>query len=241
MNLYKSLVSLACLAVLGLALAPGVRADAWNKKTFVSINGPMEIPGGKVLPPGDYVFKLVDSQSNRHIVQIFNRDENQVIATILAIPNYRLQPAGDSRFGMWETPPGQPAALRSWFYPGDNFGQEFAYPKDRAVQIAQVNRQPVPSVSPEPPQPEVSDVSTSAAAPPEEPAPAAGPPARSEPPLVAQAEPQPKPEPLPAQPASPPAKELPATASSVPLVALFGLVLLGTGAAIAIASGRRRV
>ena len=53
------------------------------------------------------------------------------MTTILAIPNYRLQPTGKTVFTFWETPPGQPKALRAWFYPGDNFGQEFAYPKIR--------------------------------------------------------------------------------------------------------------
>ena len=65
--------------------------------------------------------------------------------SVLAIPNYRLQPTGETRFGFWETPAGQPKALRSWFYPGDNFGQEFAYPKNEAMQIASVTNQNVPT------------------------------------------------------------------------------------------------
>jgi hypothetical protein len=64
-----------------------------------------------------------------------------LFTTILAIPNYRLQPTGKTVFTFWETPPGQPKALRAWFYPGDNFGQEFAYPKSAAVQIAAVSHQ----------------------------------------------------------------------------------------------------
>ena len=81
-------------------------------------------------------FKLLDSPSNRHIVQIFNEDESQLITTILAIPNYRLRPAGKTTFEFWETPAGEPTAMRAWFYPGDNFGQEFAYPKSLSVLIA---------------------------------------------------------------------------------------------------------
>lgn len=42
-----------------------------------------------------------------------------------------------------------PVAIKSWFYPGDNFGQRFVYPKRAAVQIAQTYQQPVPS-TPEP-------------------------------------------------------------------------------------------
>ena len=46
----------------------------------------------RVLPAGTYVFKLMNPQSNRHIVQIFNKDQTKIYATILAIPNYRLKP-----------------------------------------------------------------------------------------------------------------------------------------------------
>jgi hypothetical protein len=79
------------------------------------------------------VLKLADSNSNRHIVQIFNADQSRIIDTILAIPNYRLRPTGRSQFLFWETPAGAAPALRAWFYPGDNFGQEFAYPKHLAM------------------------------------------------------------------------------------------------------------
>jgi hypothetical protein len=75
------------------------------------------------------VLKLMDSPADRHIVQIFNNDQSRIIDTVLAIPNYRLQPTGHSQFAFWETPPGNAKALRAWFYPGDNFGQEFPYPK----------------------------------------------------------------------------------------------------------------
>jgi len=141
----KQLVlAVASIGLLGVAIAPSARADEWNKKTILTVNETIQVPN-KVLPPGKYVIKLLDSPSNRHVVQIFNGDETQILTTILAIPNYRLQPTGKTVFGFWETPPGQPKALRAWFYPGDNFGQEFAYPKSAAVQIAAVAHAPVPT------------------------------------------------------------------------------------------------
>jgi len=114
------------------ALAPPALADEWNKKTVLTIDQPIQVTK-TVLPPGQYVFKLLDSQSDRHIVQIFNTRMNHLYATVLAIPNYRLEPEGHSRFAFWETPAGHVKALRAWFYPGDNFGQEFAYPKHLAL------------------------------------------------------------------------------------------------------------
>jgi outer membrane biosynthesis protein TonB len=48
---------------------------------------------------------------------------------------------------MWETPAGQPAALRAWFYPGDNFGQEFAYSKEKWAQMAIVTKEEVQTLT----------------------------------------------------------------------------------------------
>jgi len=134
----------ATLGLASLVLAPGAMADQWNKKTYITVNEAVQVPG-KVLQPGRYVMKLLESQSNRHIVQIFNEREDQLQTTVLAIPNYRLQPTGKTEFQWWETPAGQPRAMRAWFYPGDNFGQEFAYPKSEAVAIAASTSQQVPT------------------------------------------------------------------------------------------------
>src|SRR5919112_598353 len=141
---FKAFAAASCLGLASLALAPTAMADQWNKKTIITVGEPIQVPG-KVLQPGKYVMKLLDSPSNRHIVQIFNEREDQLQTTILAIPNYRLQPTGNTEFQWWETPAGQPRAMRAWFYPGDNFGQEFAYPKSEAVAIAAVTNTSVPT------------------------------------------------------------------------------------------------
>jgi hypothetical protein len=135
-----------CAITLGaLLFALSTQADQWNKKTIMTINESIQIPGA-TLTPGKYVFRLMDSPANRHIVQVFNEDETQLITTILAIPNSRVRPTGETEFGFWEMPQGSPPALRSWFYPGDNFGQEFAYPKSEATKIAAATNQPVQSI-----------------------------------------------------------------------------------------------
>ena len=133
----------ATLGLASLVLAPGAMADQWNKKTIITVNEAIQVPG-KVLQPGKYVMRLLDSPSNRHVVQIYNEREDQLQTTVLAIPNYRLQPTGKTEFQWWETPAGQPRAMRAWFYPGDNFGQEFAYPKSEAMAIAASTNQNVP-------------------------------------------------------------------------------------------------
>lgn len=146
MNRLSSIAAASCLGLASLVMMPNALADQWNKKTILTVNEAIQVPG-KVLQPGKYVMKLLDSPSNRHIVQIFNDREDQLQTTVLAIPNYRLQPTGKTEFQWWEVPAGQPKALRAWFYPGDNFGQEFAYPKNEAVQIATVTHETVPTTT----------------------------------------------------------------------------------------------
>jgi hypothetical protein len=136
----RFLAVLACSAILGM----NAFADDWNKKTLLTVEQPILIPG-TTLQPGKYVVKLLDSPSNRHIVRFFNEREDQVITTAVAIPNWRLKPTGKTEFMFWETPAGNPPALRAWFFPGDNFGQEFAYPRGLAAKIASQVSDPVPT------------------------------------------------------------------------------------------------
>jgi hypothetical protein len=146
MNLVKAALTAGYMAM--MAFAPAAIADDWNRKTVVTFSGPVEIPGvhltgWSVLPAGTYVFKILDSQSDRHIVQIFSKDETKVLATILAIPNYRLQATDKTVITFRERPSGEPEALRAWFYPGRNWGEEFVYPKAKAIALAKETNTPV--------------------------------------------------------------------------------------------------
>ena len=142
----KAAFCLLAISMFGATVLSSARADTWNKKTVVTFNQAVEVPG-KVLPAGTYTFQLLDSPSDRHIVQIFTADGSHIIATILAINNYRLEPTGDTVMKFSERPGDSPDALRAWFYPGDNFGQEFVYPKVRAIQLAQTTKVIVPAVA----------------------------------------------------------------------------------------------
>jgi hypothetical protein len=103
----RLLLVLASVGLLCVGLTPNVRADQWDKRTTLTVHEAIQVPG-KVLEPGDYVIKLLSSPSDRHIVQIFNADETELQTTILAIPNYRLEPKADTVFTFWEMPPGHP-------------------------------------------------------------------------------------------------------------------------------------
>jgi len=205
-----------CLFLMALAFLPSATADTWNKKTIVTFSGPVEVPGvgAQVLPAGTYMFKLLDSSSNRNIVQIFNKEGTHVFTTILAIPNYRLKPTDKTVITFRERAEGQPEAIRAWFYPGTQWGQEFVYPKLKAIELAKETNEPVLATTDEP---------TEVAALKEVPVEAVTP-AGEEVPL-AQAVEAPPVETASAAAAEP----MPKTASEVPLLALMGLLSLGAG------------
>jgi len=121
-----------------LVFASVFNADTYNKRTVVKINEPVLVAGVEqvTLQPGTYVIKLLNSATNRNIVLFYNEREDKLFATVMAINNYRLFPTEKTALKYWETPRGNPPALRAWFPPGEQWGQEFVYPKGLAVKIA---------------------------------------------------------------------------------------------------------
>jgi hypothetical protein len=192
----------------------------------------VHLKGWGVLPAGTYVFKVLDSASDRHIVQILSKDELTVYATILAIPNYRLQATGKTVLTFTERPAGEPEALHAWFYPGRNWGEEFVYSKSKAIEIAKATHRAVLFVPDEIPAEIAEPVKTPDA------------------PVVAQLKTAPIMAVQPtgeevqvAQVVTPPPPEelvasLPKTASSLPLFTLLGVFLLG--GAFALRSAEKR-
>jgi hypothetical protein len=185
--------------------------------TVITVKQPLQIQD-KLLQPGKYVLRLFDGTVERSVVQVFNGDQTRIVDTFLTIPIYRSRPTGRTVLTIWETPPGTAQALRDWYYPGDNYGEEFRYPKQPVALTASLNMAPA-SRTAEP---------VAAAAP------APGPTSVAEEPHteMAAAVPAPAPEPAPApkvgaapEPAG--QSELPKTASPYPTVGLGGLLMVG--------------
>ncbi len=230
MKLFKKFASVLFLAVFCVLVVPAATADDWNRETVITFSGPVEVPGvgAQTLPAGTYVFKILDSQSDRHIVQIFNQDKTHVFTTILAIPNYRLHATDKTVITFSERPAGQPEALRAWFYPGREWGEEFVYAKARAIELAKETNQPVLATPIELAAAPVEALKTA----PVEAVDPKGEPVELakvvEPPPVAAAEPV----------AMAAAEPLPKTASTLPLIGLIGLLTLGAGLALSAFSKR---
>jgi hypothetical protein len=224
MKCSKTVPMMFCLALMGATFLPSAKAQTpRDRRTRITFNGPVQIPavhqpGWGVLPAGTYVFKVVEATADRHIVQIFSKDELTVYATILAIPNLRLKVTDKTVFTFRERPAGQPPALNAWFYPGWNFGEEFVYPKAQAIELAKEGTSTVLEMP--------ASIKVEEAKP-------------EEPQVIAELEQAPVTAVEPsgeeveiAQVVTPPPAEqptLPKTASPLPLIALLGLLALGGG------------
>jgi len=126
----------------GAAFAQSTPAD---RTTFVTFSGPVSLPG-MTLPAGTYTFKIADSQTDRHIVQVFNREGTKLFTTLLAVPAQRPEPEGDPVITFKETPSNRPPAVHYWYYAGEKDGNELVYPKAQALQIAQASGEGVMAV-----------------------------------------------------------------------------------------------
>ena len=125
----KMFTGMICLMLLGIFFVPKGRADIADKKTIVTVDQSIQVPG-KVLPAGTYVFKLLNS-NDPTLVSIFNADETHLITTVKGISDSRIQVSDKPFFQFEERPSGQPEALKAWFYPGDDSGVEFVYPDQK--------------------------------------------------------------------------------------------------------------
>jgi hypothetical protein len=217
MTLLKGLGTGLCLTVLCVLVAPKAKADEWNRRTVITFSGPVEVPGSgaQILPAGTYVFKVTDSLSDRHIVQIFNQDETHVFTTILAIPRSRMNTTDKTVITFRERPTGQPEALKAWFYPDRETGDEFVYERSRAIELAKETNETV-----------LSTPVALAAAPVEAlktaPVEAVNPSGET-----AQVVEPPPTEAVATAPVT--VASLPKTASNLGLIGLFGMMLLGAG------------
>jgi hypothetical protein len=175
---------------------------------------------------------MADTGSSHHVVRVTDVTGRTVHSMVLTMPDYRLNATSKTVMYLGERPAGSPAAIKSWFYPGDTNGERFIYPKARAQALAAEVNQPVPSRVAEGPltaneavqvqTPQKTEVAYNARVfEPTDARDTAG--VEGEPVQVAQA--------APAQAQSARA-ELPRTASPVYSVGLAGLLLLGVGLAL---------
>jgi len=142
MKINKLYVVIGLIIAFTLFLELAAHADESDQASTITFSEPVQIPG-QVLPAGTYLFKLVNSASDRHIVQILSPESTDVYATLQTIATERREPTGDTAVTFAEQGAGKPEVLVKWFYPGREIGSEFLYPKEKEKELAQDRQQTV--------------------------------------------------------------------------------------------------
>src|SRR5207249_5260729 len=158
MKLWKTVVRVLVFVTLP-ALARPVKAADSIKITYAFFQNPVEVPGGKVLPSGDYAFKMLDESGPAKVVQILlalpagtvgttsNYNANKplpVVATLIAVRDY-LKVPNRGTVTYWQVPGEGPRPLRTLSFALDEQSLVFVYPRARAAELAKAVNQPVPS------------------------------------------------------------------------------------------------
>jgi hypothetical protein len=141
--LSKRVFGLACaVAVFVCLVAAPVSAQPLDKRTLFTFSGPVTLPG-VTLPAGQYLFRLADPNSSSKVVQVLNADGTKPYGLFFTIPAERIEPAASPEVHFMETASGTPAAIRTWWYPGERRGYEFIFPREQARRLAMGASQPV--------------------------------------------------------------------------------------------------
>jgi hypothetical protein len=142
MKINKGYIAIGLIIAFTLFFELAAHADVWDQATTITFSAPVQIPG-QVLPAGTYRFRLVNSDSERNIVQIFNTDRTRLYATLYTVATERPNPTGDTAVTFAEQGVGRPDALLKWFYPGNMTGNEFLYSPREEKELAQDKQQMV--------------------------------------------------------------------------------------------------
>ena len=143
--LSNKLLTSACAAAMLTAMAatPARAQGTLDSRTEFTFNQPVELPN-VTLPPGTYIFRFVDATTGKKVMQVQSKDaSNKTYGMFLTISAQRPRPSDDAELRFLETPAGQPAAVKTWWYPGNTIGREFIYPKSQARRLAQATNEPV--------------------------------------------------------------------------------------------------
>ena len=136
MKINKVYIVVGMIIAFALFFEIAAHADVLDQATKISFSEPIQIPG-QILPAGTYLFRLVDSNSDENLVQVFNADQTVLYATLETVPTQRPEPTGFTTVSLAEQGSGKPVVLLKWFYPGNLTGHAFVYSKQQEKELAQ--------------------------------------------------------------------------------------------------------
>src|SRR4030095_15906620 len=135
-RVFTSICAAGALAA-AVTATPALAQQPLDSRTEFTFNTPVELPN-VTLPPGTYVFRFVDATTGRKVMQVQAKDaSSKSYGLFLTISAQRPKASDDAELRFLETPAGAPAAVKTWWYPGNTIGREFIYPKSQARRLAQ--------------------------------------------------------------------------------------------------------
>jgi hypothetical protein len=138
-RVFRTILGLGLSATLFASAAQGQTED---KRTYFTFSGPIALPGA-TLPAGRYLFHIVDTTASRKVIQVLDENQKKPFTMANTIPDQRRDAPKDATVVFYESPRGTPAAVKSWWYPGETIGYQFIYPRSQAKQIAKSTGQSV--------------------------------------------------------------------------------------------------
>ncbi|HTI41586.1 MAG TPA: hypothetical protein VL693_07150 [Vicinamibacterales bacterium] len=131
---FRGALVATAIAAASCVAATTASADEWNRRTILTINEPVVVPGA-TLPAGTYTFMLANPETSRDVVYILREDGTPVASAPVA----RRQRSNDKRnLAMWVAfnESGTVPVMKGWFYPGTKDGFEFIYPAAQQRTLA---------------------------------------------------------------------------------------------------------
>jgi hypothetical protein len=132
-----SVVALVCC--FGASTA---RADDWNRRTILTIDQPMMVPGA-TLAPGTYTFILGNPETSRDHVYVLRQDGTPV-ASARVTHWQRGNEQSDLAIAVALNENGAMPVMKGWFFPGLMDGYEFVYPAEQSRTIARAETVVIP-------------------------------------------------------------------------------------------------
>ena len=137
MNIKLNALFLSSSLALSIFVTKPAMADETNKRVEFQFSQSVQIPR-HVLAPGKYVFELIDGPDDRNTVEVFKDVDGResLVAILFAIPEYTSNIPDKATIRFEERQSGSPVAIQSWYYPGEERGWEFIYPKAQDQDLA---------------------------------------------------------------------------------------------------------
>ena len=126
----------------GVASPAVAQNDSPTKDIYFTFSQAVTVPN-MTLPAGKYQFRHIGPNTGRTILQISNVDTGKLETTIMTVQAARSVAPQRPELRFLETAANTPPAIATWWYPGQKQGWEFIYPRQQAMTLAKAAKEPI--------------------------------------------------------------------------------------------------